>query len=147
LKHEVFLKDAVPTLEDCSGPDKITLLGRQNERITIRAEMACKGLLVLNQTFYPGWQVLVDGRPARIEEADGALQSVVVDPGTHQVDFRYRPWTVYFGGLLTALGLGAALFLALYNRASAARASGNSRAAYLKCSSAAAKVSGREANT
>jgi hypothetical protein len=117
LKHEVFLKGPVPDLVDCSGPDNITLLGRENEWITIRAEMACKGLLVLNQTFYPGWQVLVDGRPARIEEADGALQSVLVDPGNHRVDFRYRPWNVYWGGLLTALGLGAALFLALYNRA------------------------------
>lgn len=71
---------------------------------------------------------MVDGRPATIEEADGALQVVVVAAGTHSVDFRYRP-TVYWRGLLTALGLGAALFLALYNKASAERASGNSRAA------------------
>jgi hypothetical protein len=147
LNQEVFLKGPVPTVEDCGGTDRITLLGRENERVTISAQMACKGLLVLNQTFYPGWQVLVDGRPGRIEEADGALQSVVVDPGIHQVDFRYRPWTVYWGGLLTSVGLGAALLLALYNRARAERASGNSRAAYLRCSSAAASVSGRDAKT
>ena len=147
LMHEAFLKGPLPALDGCSGSDSVTLLGRENERITIRAQMACKGLLVLNQTFYPGWQALVDGRPARIEEAYGALQSVVLDSGTHQVDFRYRPWTVYWGGLLTSVGLGAAWLLTLYNRASADCASGNSRAAYLKCSSAAARVSGREAKT
>jgi uncharacterized membrane protein YfhO len=78
--------------------------------------MACQGLVILNQTFYAGWQALIDGRPARIEEADGALQRVVVGAGTHSVDFRYRPGTVYWGGLLTAIGLSAALLLALLRR-------------------------------
>jgi hypothetical protein len=147
LKREVFLDAPLPALEDCGAPDSITLLGWENERIAMRAQMACKGLLVLNQTPYPGWQAFIDGSSAPIEEADGALQSVVVDAGTHRVEFRYRPWTVYWGGLLTAVGLGAALLLALFNKASAKRASGNSRAANLKCSSAAGTVSGRHART
>ena len=120
LKREVLLKGQPPALDDCSGADNVALLGRDHTRITIKAEMACKGLLVHNQTFYPGWEALVDGRPAAIEEADGALQSVVVEAGTHRVDFRYRPLTVYWGGLLTAAGLGAALLLAVMRRRPAA---------------------------
>lgn len=120
LKREVLLKGQPPALDDCSGPDNVALLGRDHTGITIKAEMACKGLLVHNQTSYPGWKALVDGRPAAIEEADGALQSVVVEAGTHRVDFRYRPLTVYWGGLLTAAGLGAALLLAVMRRRPAA---------------------------
>jgi hypothetical protein len=116
LKHEVFLAGSVPALDECSAGDSVTLLGRDTARIAIQAQMACKGLVVLSQTFYPGWQATVDGRQARIEAADGALQSVLVEAGTHRVDFRYRPLTVYWGGLLTTAGLGAALLLALIHR-------------------------------
>jgi hypothetical protein len=113
LKHEVLLAGSVPALDACSAGDSVTLLGRDAARIAIKARMACKGLLVLNQTSYPGWQATVDGHPARIEEADGVLQGVVVEAGTHTIDFRYLPITVYWGGLLTAIGLGAVSLLAL----------------------------------
>jgi uncharacterized membrane protein YfhO len=97
LKHEASLAGSRPPLYGCGGSETITLLDRDSARITIRAQMACQGLVILNQTFYPGWQALIDERPARIEDADGALQSVVVGAGTHRVDFCYRPWTVYWG--------------------------------------------------
>ena len=75
--------------------------------------MACKGMVILSQTFFPGWKASVDGRETSLYEAYGALQGVVVDAGAHRIDFRYRPASVYLGGLLTGSGLLAVLVLAV----------------------------------
>lgn len=49
------------------------------------------GVLVLTDQWYPGWTATVDGRPAPILRADVALRGVAVGPGSHTVEFRYRP--------------------------------------------------------
>ena len=71
--------------------------------------MACRGMVILSETFFPGWQATVDGRAAPIYEADGTLRGIVVEGGTHQIEMRYRPMSVYAGAFLTALGLLTAL--------------------------------------
>ncbi|MGH2368154.1 MAG: hypothetical protein ACRDI2_08140, partial [Chloroflexota bacterium] len=44
------------------------------------------GLLIVSETFAPGWRAWVDGRPVTIYRAVGGLQAVPVPAGTHQVD-------------------------------------------------------------
>jgi uncharacterized membrane protein YfhO len=68
-------------------------------------------MVVLSETFFPGWKATVDGRAVPIYEADGALRGVVVEAGLHRIDIRYRPISVYAGAFLTALGLLAAMVL------------------------------------
>jgi uncharacterized membrane protein YfhO len=63
---------------------------------------------VLTDTWYPGWRATVDGRETPIHEAYGALRGVVLPAGAHTVEFRYRPWTAYWGALFTALASAAA---------------------------------------
>jgi hypothetical protein len=119
LRNQALLIGPAPPLDQCKASDQVTLLKRDAGDITIEAHMACKGMVVLSQTDFPGWQATVDGNPASIEEAYGVLQGVVAPVGTHRIDFHYRPFTVYCGGLLTAVGLGSALLLALLTRTSA----------------------------
>jgi uncharacterized membrane protein YfhO len=66
-------------------------------------------MVVLSDTYYPGWYASVDGQPTPIYEVDLALRAVAVPKGTHNVNFRYRPPSVYWGATLTLAGLlGAA---------------------------------------
>ncbi len=67
--------------------------------------MACRGMVVFSETYYPGWRATVDGRPARIYEAYGVLRGVVVDGGKHRIEMRYRPATAYLGAVFTFSGL------------------------------------------
>ena len=71
--------------------------------------MACKGMVILNQTYYSGWEATVDGHPVRIFEACGSLQGIVTGAGAHSIELRYRPLTVYWGSFLTAVGLSLSL--------------------------------------
>jgi uncharacterized membrane protein YfhO len=68
------------------------------------------GRLILNDTWYPGWQAKVDGRSMPIEHANVAFRAVQVPAGNHLVEFTYRPSSVRIGEVLS---LVAALAIAL----------------------------------
>jgi hypothetical protein len=73
------------------------------------------GQLVLSEVNYPGWQVRLDGQPAQLATAQGALRAVELPAGAHAVIFEFRPLIVYVGGGLSLLGL-AALALLLWTK-------------------------------
>ena len=60
------------------------------------------GLLFLSDAYYPGWQALVDGTPAAIEQANFMFRAVAMGKGEHTVSFRYFPH-VFFVGLFLSL--------------------------------------------
>lgn len=78
------------------------IVARQANRVVVAA--AGPGNLVLADAFYPGWQAWVDGEPAQIEPYSGALRSVALGGGDHQVVFKYRPLTVYLGWACSLVG-------------------------------------------
>jgi len=65
-------------------------------------------MVIAGETYDRGWHATVDGRPARIYEANSALRGVVVDAGRHRVEMRYRPRSVFLGAILTAIGIAGA---------------------------------------
>jgi uncharacterized membrane protein YfhO len=98
-----------PTVETCAAPDTVTLIEHAADRLSIRADMACDGMVILSDAFYPGWRARVDHRPAEIYEVNGAMRGVSVPRGTHTVTMRYRPVSVYLGAALSLLGILGAL--------------------------------------
>ncbi len=55
------------------------------------------GLLVLTDTYYPGWEADIDGTPAPIIKADWAFRAVALPAGTHTVTMTYEPVSVTMG--------------------------------------------------
>jgi len=83
------------------------------ERVVVRAEAGDRALLVLADTWFPGWRAKVDGRDAPIVRADQLLRGVVIGRGAHTVEFAYAPWSWRVGwivSLLTALALAFAVW-------------------------------------
>jgi len=62
-------------------------------------------MMVLSDTYYPGWKATIDGEEVEIHEAYGALRGVVVPAGSHEVRFSYHPTLVYIGAFLTLSGI------------------------------------------
>ncbi|MCS6912906.1 MAG: hypothetical protein RMK29_05155 [Myxococcales bacterium] len=50
-----------------------------------------EGLVVSNEVYYPGWEATVDGQPARVLRANYLLRAVLVGPGHHVIEWRFRP--------------------------------------------------------
>ncbi len=63
------------------------------------------GLFLVTDTFYPGWQVFIDGQKKELLKANYAFRGVLVDKGKHQVKFIYRPTSIYAGAVFSSLGL------------------------------------------
>jgi len=62
------------------------------------------GVLVLSDTYFPGWQASVNGEPAAIVRAYTTFRGVCVPPGEHTVTLHYRPRIVLGGAVASALG-------------------------------------------
>jgi uncharacterized membrane protein YfhO len=92
----------------CGGEDVVEI--RARNRFEVRA--ACPGVLVVSQTWFPGWTALVDARPAKVHQVHGALQGVELDSGHHTIELRYRPASACLGAFGSLLGLALALWAA-----------------------------------
>ncbi len=112
----LFLGANPPDLERCSGNERAIVTLRRSNEVRVRAQAACRGLLVLADTHFPGWSAWVDGKPAPVHAAYGVFRSVVIPAGEHELVFRYRPWTVYVGLAATALAAALTAMLLVVRR-------------------------------
>ncbi len=112
-----LMLEQAPALAACSGPDEVRLAVHDPGRVILTATLACRGMVVLSETMFPGWRAKVDGRAVPIYEVYGAFRGVVVEAGTHRIDFAYRPVSVYGGLALTLAGLAISAVTVVRSRA------------------------------
>ncbi len=113
FRRKAHMVEQFPPVETCAAPDNVQLIEHAPDRLAIRAEMACDGMVVLSDAFYPGWRARVDHRSVEIHQVNGAMRGVAVPRGSHTVTMRYRPVSVYLGAALTLFGILGALALAV----------------------------------
>ncbi|MFQ5613070.1 MAG: YfhO family protein [Anaerolineae bacterium] len=94
-----------------SPADSVILRRYEPERVEIEVNLDQPGWLILTDTYYPGWEARVDGRPVPIEAVDVLFRSVAVPAGRHQVVFEFRPRSFRWGAWISGVTLG--LWLAL----------------------------------
>lgn len=82
-------------------------------RLTVRTPQPA--LLVLSDTYYPGWRARIDGAPVRVHPTDVALRSVYVGAGTHTVTFTYSPTSFKAGAVTSASVLATLVAYALWD--------------------------------
>jgi hypothetical protein len=100
--------------QDKLTPDQVTemdarLLGPN--RIVVKGEPAQQGdVLVVLMSDYPGWKLLIDGKPAPIAAVNGYLGSIL-QPGEHIYTFYFQPYQHLVGALVSNLTLA---FITIY---------------------------------
>ena len=63
------------------------------------------GILVLADSFYPGWNAYVNGRQEKIYRANLFFRAVRLSAGTHTVQFRYEPRSFAIGSAVSIITL------------------------------------------
>jgi hypothetical protein len=111
LRKTAVMAKTQPSLAQCGGEDRVTGFYENPSQVWVNVEMACQGLLIVSDNWYPGWRAEVDGRAAEIWKVNTVIRGVVVNAGKHTVAMRYRPLSVYFGFAFTLVGLTAAIVL------------------------------------
>jgi hypothetical protein len=113
LHSEGLMYTAPPPMPPAPCPgDEVQLKEDQGSRVGISANLKCDGMVVVSDTYYPGWSAWIDGKPTQIYEVNGAMRGVTVPAGQHSITMRYRPMVVFEGAALTLLGLVGAVLLA-----------------------------------
>jgi len=88
---------------DTAGGEAAIVSSRAND-VTVRTVASSRAILVLSDTYYPGWEARIDGKPAAILRANHTMRAVVVPGGAHEVAFEYRPPSVRTGLFLSIAG-------------------------------------------
>jgi len=80
------------------------LLRDEEHVVEVEAEAKGDGLLVLADTFYPGWTARVDGKPVPIHRVNSLFRGVYLPAGPHRVQFEFEPGSFRLGAALSLLG-------------------------------------------
>jgi hypothetical protein len=92
------------------------ILEYENHLVNIQASLDRPGILVLADSFYPGWNAYVNGRQEKIYRANLFFRAVPLSAGTHNVEFRYEPRSFAIGRAVSivTLSLIVAVSMLLY---------------------------------
>jgi uncharacterized membrane protein YfhO len=91
---------------------EVTIIEYKPNRVVLKTKSEDDAILFLSDTYFPGWNVSIDGRSDKIYKADYAFRAVPVSKGDHEVIFWYYPASFDLGlkisiGTLFTLGLFA----------------------------------------
>ena len=93
--------------------ESVAVTGSDPQRVELKARLNRSGIVILADTFYPGWHLTIDGRPAPILRANRMMRGAAVSPGAHTLVYVYDPWSFRVGLALSLLGLAAMPALAM----------------------------------
>lgn len=94
--------------------DSVTLIGDRASEIIVKACSKEGGLLVLADTYYPGWEATINGKTTPIFRVNMMHRGVLVPPGAHTVTFSYHSKIVLWGIRLSCIGFLSILLLICY---------------------------------
>jgi hypothetical protein len=88
-----------------AGTARITHDG--DDLLSVGVDARRPSLLVVGDTWYPGWKATVDGRDATIHRVNYVTRGIAVPAGAHRVELRYEPASWRMGWVLSLLALVA----------------------------------------
>jgi Bacterial membrane protein YfhO len=111
--HNVLVAGGVPapppgaeTNQD-SGTVDITSYAPKD--VKLKSNAHAPTVLLLNDRYEAPWKVTVDGQPERMLRCNYLMRGVYLEPGAHDIEFKYQPPFHSLYVSLVALGIGAVL--------------------------------------
>lgn len=74
---------------------------RSNE-VVVAVDSSSDTVLVLSESYFPGWVAEIDGVGTEIVRANGFQRAVAVQRGNHRILFRYQPMSVRLGARISS---------------------------------------------
>lgn len=84
--------------------------------IRLRTQAATPAMLVLSETWYPGWHATVNGAPQTVAVVNDLQRALLVPAGEAVVELTFAPDSLRRGWMLAALGLALWLMLLVIGR-------------------------------
>jgi hypothetical protein len=87
-------------------PGTAALTQHRGGQMAVKVCCSSPQLLVIAESYHPGWQCTIDGNPAGVYRVNGDFLGCVVEPGNSEVRLEFHPDSLFRGRLLTLAGLG-----------------------------------------
>jgi hypothetical protein len=91
IDDETLPSSGLVWMRAATAASKAQIASWRPGRVEISVEAAHAGVLVLHDTYYPGWIAEVDGNRVPILRAEVLFRAVEVPAGRHTVVFRFEP--------------------------------------------------------
>ncbi len=106
------LSAQLQSIKPAASTGRVTVNSYEPERVALQVALPAPGVLVLSDSWYPGWRATLDGQPVPVLRANLLFRAVIAPAGVHDVVFEYEP-TEWRAGLVVALAAGLVLFALL----------------------------------
>lgn len=80
-----------------------------SDEVRLKAKLDAPGLIVIADTYYPGWTATVDGKPAPIYRANRAMRAIPASAGEHEVVMTFRSVPFIAGAIVSGVTMLATL--------------------------------------
>ena len=110
---EVILDSVAPIRPPRQLEARAALERYENNAVTIQTATNEDGILVLADSYYPGWKAFVDGRETKVYRANHFFRAVVAPKGNHQIEFRYEPWSFKLGMMISTVTVVGVVIISL----------------------------------
>ena len=88
---------------------RVELKSREANALTYNISTPHGGVAVLSEIYYPGWEAMIDGKPAEIGRVNYILRALRVPAGDHVVELRYEPASVATTETIAFIAMGIIL--------------------------------------
>jgi len=72
--------------------NKINIIEDKPMKISLEIESSQKAFLIATDSYYPGWNVYLDGKKIEICQVNINQRAILISTGKHILEFRYQPW-------------------------------------------------------
>jgi hypothetical protein len=114
-------EEATVVLEEAPQPKVLSAgqvleIVRSSNWLRIDATSPSDGILVVNDSFWPGWRATIDGNEVPLWRADFLVRAVPWPAGRHVLEMKYDPPEVRIGWLVSLTGALALTVLSVFER-------------------------------
>jgi Bacterial membrane protein YfhO len=101
--QEVVLEDDVAINPNRPLQATAKIVRYEDTVVVVHVNSNDDGVLVLTDSYYPGWHAYVDGKRTKILRANHFFRGVSVLAGRHVIEFKYEPQSFRLGLLISLL--------------------------------------------
>ena len=114
----LLLANDGPSPRSPPGPPGVVRMSALDSPLQVAFDTETPGgrWMFVSEKWYPGWEATVDGATTQVHRANVAFRAVYVPEGRHRVVFRYRPWILLAGAILSLGAVVLALLTQLRSR-------------------------------
>ena len=85
--------------------ETVSVVSHEPQRVELSAVLKSPGLVILADTYYPGWRLKIDGAPAPIFRANRLMRGAALPAGKHTLVYTFEPLSFRIGAVISIAGV------------------------------------------